>query len=209
MKTKRTQLGRIPSRGAHDKASIYEAIDAGYLCHVGFVDGGHPFVIPTAYGRQGDFLLLHGSVKSRLMQLLAAGGDCCVTITHLDALVLARSTFHHSMNYRSVMVLGKGELVADEADKMEALKVITNNILPGRWSETRLPNPGEMKATTVVRIPLKEASLKTRTGPPKDDQPDYELDIWAGLLPLQSGYLPPEADPDLKDGVELPGSLGG
>ena len=210
LKTNRTKLGRIPSRGSHDRAVINEILDSGYLCHVGVVDDGLPVVIPTAYGREGDWLYLHGSVKSRLLMLLAEGADCCITVTHLDALVLARSVFHHSMNYRSVVVFGKGELVTEENAKMHALEVITDNILAGRWTESRLPNAGEMKATTVVRIPITEASAKVRTGPPGDDRKDMELDIWAGLLPVREERLAPIPSPDLKEGLEeLPGSVKG
>lgn len=208
LKTDRTRLSRLPSRGSHDRAVINEILDAGFLCHVAVQDRGAPIVIPTAYGRQGEFLYLHGSVKSRLLQLLAEGADCCLTVTHLDALVLARSTFHHSMNYRSVVVIGKGELVEDPDEKMEALELITEAILPGRWQESRLPNPGEMKATTVVRIPITEASAKVRTGPPGDDPLDMDLDIWAGLLPVRVERLRPIPSPDLKEGLdELPKSV--
>lgn len=207
MKTERTKLGRIPSRGSYDKEAIFEALDAGYLCHVGFVDKEHPFVIPTAYGRDDQFLYLHGSIKSRMLKLLSQGIPCCVTITHMDALVLARSVFNHSMNYRSVVILGTCEEVSDYEEKMKALEVITENILPGRWDEARLPNDGEMKATAVVRIPLTEASLKVRTGPPGDDRPDYDLDIWAGLLPTRKGYEAPVPDPVLREGIPTPPSV--
>lgn len=209
MKTERTKLGRIPSRGNHEPEAIFEVLGAGYICHVGFVDNGHPFVIPTAYGRDNEYLYLHGSIKSRMLDVLTQGNSCCITATHLDALVLARSVFHHSMNYRSVVILGTCEEVTEEVEKMRALEVITENILQGRWQEARLPNDGEMKATRVVRIPLKEASLKTRSGPPKDERADYDLDIWAGLLPLKQGYQPPVSDPDLREGIPLPPSVDG
>ena len=207
MKTDRTKLGRIPSRGSHDQETIYQTLDANYICHVGFNDQEQPFVIPTAYGREGDYLYLHGSIKSRMLDVLSQGAPCCITVTQLDALVLARSVFHHSMNYHSVVILGTCEEVTDPEEKMRGLEVITENILAGRWQEARLPNDGEMKATRVVRIHLEEASLKARTGPPKDDRPDYELDIWAGLLPLRKGYEAPITDPDLKEGVELAESV--
>lgn len=210
LKSKRTKLGRIPSRGSHDRAVINEILDAGFLCHVAVVDQGTPVVIPTAYGREGDFIYLHGSVKSRLLRLLADGANCCVTVTHLDALVLARSVFHHSMNYRSVVVFAQGELVDEENEKMHALEVITDNILAGRWAESRLPNEGEMKATTVIKIPIVEASAKVRTGPPGDDQKDMELDIWAGLLPVSENRHAAIPAPDLKEGLdELPPSVKG
>lgn len=207
MKTERTKLGRIPSRGSHDPQAIFETLDDGYICHVAFVDQGQPFVIPTAYGRDHEYLYLHGSIKSRMLELLAAGQPCCITVTHLDALVLARSVFHHSMNYRSVVILGTCEDVTDHDEKMKGLEVITENILTGRWKEARLPNEGEMKATRVVKIALKEASLKVRDTPPKDDRPDYDLDIWAGLLPLKKGYENPVADPDLKPGIPMSPSV--
>ena len=207
MKTDRTKLGRIPSRGNHDPEAIYQTLDNNFVCHVGFVDRGQPFVIPTAYGRDGKTLYLHGSIKSRMLEVLASGEPCCITVTQLDALVLARSVFHHSMNYHSVVVLGSCEDVADPEEKMRGLEVITENILTGRWQEARLPNDGEMKATRVVKISLEEASLKVRNGPAKDDRPDYDLDIWAGLLPLKKGYEAPITDEQLKEGVGLANSV--
>ena len=173
-----------------------------YVCHVGFVDRGQPFVIPSAYGRDRKNLYLHGSIKSRMLEVLASGEPCCITITQLDVLVLTRSVFRHS-----VVVLGSCEDVTDHEEKMRGLEVISENILTGRWQEARLPNEGEMKATRVVKISLEEASLKVRTGPVKDDRPDYDLDIWAGLLPLRKGYEAPITDEQLKDGVELAGSV--
>lgn len=207
LKTPRTSLKRVPSRGLHERTEIYDILDAGYLCHVGFVDHGTPFVIPTAYGRTGDIIYLHGSVKSRLMEVMSKGGEVCITVTHLDALVLARSVFHHSMNYRSVVLLGKGREVTEEKEKMEGLRVVTEQIIPGRWDEARLPNAGEMKATRVMAFPIAEGSAKVRSGPPGDDPMDMDLDIWAGLLPLNSGYGEAIPDPQLKAGPEVPGSV--
>lgn len=207
MKTARTKLGRLPSRGYHDPETIYEILDSGFLCHVGYVNDGQPIVIPTSYGRKGDMLYLHGSVKSQLIRAINAGQPVCVTVTHLDALVLARSTFHHSMNYRSVVILGTGVEIAGDDEKNAALEVITDNILQGRWAESRQPNANELKATGVVGIPITEASAKIRTGPPGDDKPDYALDIWAGLLPMQTTYGAPIPDPLLKEGIDVAGSV--
>ena len=187
MKTDRTKLGRIPSRGNHDPEAIYQTLDNNFVCHVGFVDRGQPFVIPTAYGRDGKNLYLHGSIKSRMLEVLASGEPCCINITQLDALVLARSVFHHSMNYHSVVVLGSCEDVTDHEEKMRGLEVITENILTGRWQEVRLPNEGEMKATRVVKISLEEASLKVRSGPVKDDRPDYDLEHLGRLVAPEKG----------------------
>lgn len=207
MKTKRTELKRSPSRGSYTPEAIFEVLQKGFLCHVGFVDRTCPFVIPTAYGFDEKYLYLHGSSRSRMLEIIGSGGDCCITITHLDALVVARSVFHHSMNFESLVILGKGELVTGETEQMRVLELITENILPGRWAESRLPNKGEMKATSVVRIPIKEASLKVRTGPPKDDRADYDLDIWAGLLPYGEERLVPQVDPELKESMDFPASV--
>lgn len=205
-KNKRNTVKRIPKRGHYDKDTIYPILDDAFMCHVGFCVDGQPFVIPTAFGRKEDTILLHGSSKSRMMLALAAGASACITVTHLDALVLARSTFHHSMNYRSAVVFGKGRALEGE-EKMEALAIITDNILEGRWDESRQPNAIEMKATTVIAIDIEQASAKVRTGPPGDEQADYELPIWAGVLPLKQGYEAPIDDPLLGEGIPVSGSV--
>jgi nitroimidazol reductase NimA-like FMN-containing flavoprotein (pyridoxamine 5'-phosphate oxidase superfamily) len=205
--TERTTLKRLPKRGSYDREVVHGILDEAFLCHVGFVVDGQPFVIPTGYGRDGDDLFIHGSAASRMLRSLDGGIDVCVTVTLLDGLVLARSAFHHSMNYRSVVILGKASIVTDEEEKMRALLTISENIIRGRWDEVRTPTPGEMKATTVMRIPLVEVSAKIRTGPPIDDEEDYELDVWAGVLPLHIVPGEPVADARLKVGVEPSASI--
>ena len=182
--TERTRVRRLPDRGAYDRDTILAILDSGYVCHVAIVDGGHPVVIPTAYARVGDDIILHGSSKSRLMTVLGAGGEACVTVTHVDGFVMARSAFHHSINYRSVVVFGCGEAVASEADKAAALEAFMERLHPGRWREVRPPTPQELKATAVVRIPIAEASAKLRSGGPLDDPEDMALEVWAGVVPL-------------------------
>ncbi len=207
MKTERTSLNRLPYRGAHDRESIDGILDANFLCHVAVVVNGKPRCIPTAYGRKGDYLYLHGSVKSPLMQTLASGAEACVTVTQLDGIVLARSLFHSSMNYQSVVVFGKGEEVVDHDDKMEALQAVTESIWKGRWKEARVPTEGEMKATTVIKIALTEGSAKIRTGGAVDNKEDYELPIWAGVIPVQMTYGEPEPDDRLDPTTPLPPSV--
>jgi nitroimidazol reductase NimA-like FMN-containing flavoprotein (pyridoxamine 5'-phosphate oxidase superfamily) len=193
--TERTRLGRIPDRGRHDRETVYQILDEGFICHVGFANDGQPFVIPTGYGRIGDHLYIHGSAASRMLRNLQKGIQVCVTVTLLDGLVLARSAFHHSMNYRSVVVLGKATLVDDPQEKLTALRAISENIVRGRWNEVREPSEQELKATSVLKLPIVEASAKVRTGPPKDDEEDYSLPIWAGVLPLRLVAGEPQADP--------------
>ena len=206
-KTDLNKVKRLPKRGHYDQETLYQILDEGFMCHIGFLVEGRPVVIPTAFVRDGNSLLIHGSSKSRMIQTLAAGSPCCVTITHLDALVPARSVFNHSMNYRSAVVFGKGTLIEEPDEKMEGLRLITENILPGRWEEARSPNEKEMKATSVVRIHIETASSKIRTGPPGDDAPDYELPKWAGLLPLHTAYAAPIPDPVLSPGIPVPDSV--
>ena len=194
-KTPLNTVKRIPARGRYDKETVFEILDAARVGHVGFVVEGRPFVIPTLYGRKDDILYLHGATTSRMLQQLEQGIPVCLTVTHEDGLVLARSVFHHSMNYRSAMVFGTARIVAGE-DKMEALRVITERMLPGRWDEARLPNAKELKATTVLALEIETASAKVRSGPPKDDAEDYGLPVWAGVLPMLRSYGPPETDPD-------------
>ncbi len=192
--TEKTRLGRYPVRGVFDKEQVNAILDEGFLCHVGFVADGQPYVIPTGYGRAGDRIYVHGSAASRMLRTLDSGVDVCVTVTLLDGLVLARSGFHHSMNYRSVVVLGKARLVTDPQEKLEALRSITNHIAPGRWEQVRPPTEQELKATSVLALELKEVSAKMRKGPPIDDEEDYALPVWAGVVPVKMQFGEPQRD---------------
>jgi len=185
MPTSRTRVVREPHRGIYDRDALNHILDKAFLCNVGFVADGQPFVIPTSYGRDGNVLYIHGSAASRMLRNLSTGIPVCVTVTLLDGLVLARSIFNHSMNYRSVVILGTGTLVEDPAEKLKALRVLSEHILPNRWDEVRQPNEKELKATSVIRIPIEEFSAKIRTGPPIDDEPDYAFPTWAGVIPLE------------------------
>jgi len=202
--TERTQVRRLPNRGAYDAETIFRILDEGFLCHVGFVADGQPFVIPTGYARSGETLYIHGSAASRMLRTLAGGVQVCVTVTLLDGLVLARSAFHHSMNYRSVVILGRAVQVEEREEKMKALKSFTEQVVRERWNDVRLPTDAELKATTVLALPLSEASAKIRTGPPKDDEEDYQLPIWAGVVPLAIVAGAPVPDPRLNPGLEPP-----
>ena len=202
--TTRTTLKRRPQRGAFDRPTVHAILDATFLCHVGFVVEGQPFVIPTSYGRDGDTLFIHGAAASRMLRELSTGIPVAVTVTLLDGLVLARSAFHHSLNYRSVVMLGTASLVEEPAEKMHALEVITEQIVPGRWAEVRRPDEQELKATTVLRLPIEEVSAKIRTGPPIDDDEDMKLPIWAGVLPLTVAPGSPIPAPQLAEGLPLP-----
>ena len=185
MPTARTRVIREPERAVYDREAVYRILDEGFLCHVGFTVDGQPFVIPTSYGRVGSDLYIHGSAASRMLRQMKDGVSVCVTVTLLDGLVLARSIFNHSMNYRSVVILGKATLVDDPKEKIEALFALSEHILPGRWVEARQPNERELKATSVLRVPIEEFSAKVRVGPPIDDEPDYAFPTWAGVLPLE------------------------
>jgi len=202
--TDRTRVRRLPSRGVYDRAAINAILDEALVCHVGFVDDGQPFVVPMLHARVGDRLYIHGSVASRAFRRLAEGVPACVTVTLLDGLVLARSVFHHSLNYRSVMVFGAGEEVVDREEKLRILTALVEHVVPGRWHDARPPTEKELNATAVVGFALDECSAKVRTGPPKDDEEDYTLPVWAGVIPyaLQAGT--PQPDPDLSPGIALP-----
>ncbi len=202
--TERTKVKRLPKRGNFDRETIYSILDEGFVCHVGFTAHGQTFVIPTGYARRGDTLLIHGSAASRMMRNLAGGIDVCVTVTLIDGLVLARSAFHHSVNYRSVVIFGKAKLVEDEHEKLEALYAFTEHIVPNRWNDIREPTELELKATTVLALPLEEASAKIRTGGPVDDAEDYELDIWAGVIPLNIEAGKPINDEKLSKEIAVP-----
>src|ERR1700737_3649537 len=202
--TKRSELRRIPGRGSHDWETIHHILDAGFLASVGFCVDGQPFVIPTLYGRDGEKLLLHGSAASRMLRQLETGPPTCVTVTLVDGLVLARSAFDHSMNYRSVVAFGSARKIADPVQKIKSLRVISEHIIAGRWADIREPSEKELKATTVLEFSLEEASSKVRTGPPLDDESDYGLPVWAGVLPLEMKPRPPIPDDKLIKGVTLP-----
>lgn len=202
--TARTTLRRLPKRGSFERETVYRVLDEGFVCHVGFVVEGQPFVIPTAYGRKGDVLYLHGARASRMQKALASGREVCVTVTLVDGLVLARSAFHHSINYRSVVVFGRPRVVESEEEKNAALEAFTEHVMPGRWADVRWPTSQELAATTVLAIQLSEASAKVRTGPPIDDEEDYALPVWAGVLPLGVEPGAPEADPRLPAETPLP-----
>lgn len=205
--TARTTLRRLPHRGSFDRGVIEAILDEGLICHIGFVAGGQPFVIPTTYARQGDRLVIHGSSASRMLRTLSGGVPLCATVTLLDGLVLARSAFHHSMNYRSVVVLGTAVELTEPAEKGAALTAIVEHVLRGRAAQVRAPTALELKATAVLSLPIDEASAKVRTGPPLDDEDDYTLPCWAGVLPLSLTPGPPVPDPRLPLDVPVPANV--
>jgi nitroimidazol reductase NimA-like FMN-containing flavoprotein (pyridoxamine 5'-phosphate oxidase superfamily) len=202
--TERTTVRRKRERGSYDVETIHAILDEGMVCHVGFAVDGHPWVIPTAYARIGDYVYLHGATANNALRTLAEGGSACVTVTLIDGLVLARSTFHHSVNYRSVVLFGVAERVEDEREKATALDAFVEHLVPGRTSEARVPTPSELRSTLVVRIPIDEASAKVRTGGPIDDEPDMDLPVWAGVIPLATTAGAPIADDDLPPDVAVP-----
>jgi uncharacterized protein len=192
--TPRTAVHRLKKRAAYDKPTVHAILDEGFVCHVGFVVETQPYVIPTVYARDDECLYLHGAMASRMLRSLAEGLDVCVTVTLVDGLVLARSAFNHSINYRSVVALGKARLVDEHHEKMHALQVITDHVVPRRWQQARGPNELELKQTSVLALPLLEVSAKVRSGPPVDDDEDYALPVWAGVLPLETRMAHPIAD---------------
>ena len=202
--TARTQVVREPQRAVYDRAVAYQILDEGFVCHVGFVLDGQPFVIPTGCGRDGNTLYLHGSAASRMLRNLENGVPVCVTVTLLDGLVLARSIFNHSMNYRSVVVLGTAFPVEDREEKLKALRALSEHILPGRWGEVRAPSEQELRATLVMRLPIEEFSAKVREGPPIDDEADYSFPTWAGVIPLSMVAGAPVDDPKLIKDTPIP-----
>jgi nitroimidazol reductase NimA-like FMN-containing flavoprotein (pyridoxamine 5'-phosphate oxidase superfamily) len=202
--TARTRLRRLPERGSHDPETVHAILDAAFLAHVGFCVNGQPFVIPTLYGRAGDKLYLHGSAASRMLRELETGVAACVNVTLVDGLVLARSAFHHSMNYRSVVALGTARKIDEAEKKTQALRVIAEHLVAGRWNDVRAPTAKELKATAVLEFSIEEASAKIRTGPPKDEDEDYALPVWAGILPLEVEAKAPVPDPLLAGGVPVP-----
>jgi nitroimidazol reductase NimA-like FMN-containing flavoprotein (pyridoxamine 5'-phosphate oxidase superfamily) len=205
--TERTQVKRLPKRGKYDKETVFQILDAGFVCHAGFSVDGQPYVIPTNYGRSDKTLYLHGSAASRMLRTLSEGVPVCVTVTHVDGLVLARSAFHHSVNYRSVVILGTARLVTDPAEKMEALRIFTDHVMKGRWDDVRQPTEQELKATTVLALPLEEVSAKVRAGGPVDDENDYNLPTWAGVLPLETTVKSPVPDARLDKNIPVPAYL--
>jgi len=202
--TSRTNLKRLPKRGHFDRDTVYAILDEGFICHIGFVVDGQPFVIPTGYARVDDNLFVHGSQASRMLRTLANGIDACVAVTLVDGLVLARSAFHHSINYRSVVVFGRATLVEDRKEKDSALFAFSEQVIRGRWNDVREPTESELKQTTVLRLPLTEASAKVRTGPPIDDEEDYSMSTWAGVIPLRLVAGEPIADPRLPPEIDVP-----
>jgi len=205
MPTSRTRVVREAERGVYDRETVYRILDEGFLCHVGFVADGQPFVIPTSYGRKGAILYIHGSAASRMLRQASGGTPVCITVTLLDGLVLARSVFNHSMNYRSVVILGKAALVENPEEKLAALRALSEHILPGRWDDARQPNERELKATSVLRVPIEEFSAKVRTGPPIDDAEDYSFPTWAGVIPLEMKAGAPIPDPRVDPARAVPG----
>jgi uncharacterized protein len=196
---------RLPERGVYDRAAIDAILDEALVCHLGFVHDGQPYVAPTLFARVGDEVFVHGSAASRMLRGLRGGLDACLTVTLLDGIVLARSIFHHSVNYRSVVVLGRATEVEGRDEKLHALEAFSERLLPGRWTVVRPPNALEVKATTILRLPLDEASAKVRTGPPTDEEADYALPVWAGVIPVALTAGDPVPDAGLPPGVEPPG----
>jgi nitroimidazol reductase NimA-like FMN-containing flavoprotein (pyridoxamine 5'-phosphate oxidase superfamily) len=202
--SERTKVKRLPDRGAYAREAIDTILDEGLVCHLGFVQDRQPYVIPTLFARVGDEVYVHGSAASRMLRGLRVGLDACLTVTLVDGLVLARSIFHHSVNYRSVVVLGRAVEVTDPDEKVRALEAFTARILPGRWADVRPPSRQELKATSILKLPLDEASAKIRTGPPKDEEADYALPVWAGVIPVALTAGEPVPDDGLAPGLEPP-----
>ncbi len=205
--TEKNRVRRVPARGVYDKAMVYAIVDQALIGHVGFVEAAEPVVIPTLIARQDDWILLHGAAKSRLMRHAVSGGDVCVAVTHVDGIVLARSIFHHSINYRSAVLFGRGEIVEEREAKLEALEQFSEGILPGRWDDARKPNEVELKATMVARVKIDLASAKVRTGPPGDEEEDHALPVWAGVIPLRQQIGAPIADEQLPADLAIPGYI--
>ncbi len=206
--TERTAMKRGAARGHYDRETVYAILDEGLVAHIGFEDNGQVFVLPRSYGRMGDRIILHGSHQARLTKIARRGGSICVTVTLLDGLVVSKSIMHHSMNYRSVVVLGVPEEITDEAQKADALRTLVEHVIPGRFPEGRAPDANEIKATAVLALPLTEASAKIRTGPPAEPESDRALDFWSGVIPLRLTPLRPEPSGDVLADAPLPDSVG-
>ena len=203
----RSKVNRHRERGSYDKETIYKIIDGAYYCHVSFVVNEQPFIIPTIHARINDHIILHGAIASRLLKHVQAGNRICIAITHLDGLVLARSVFHHSMNYRSLVLFGNGRLIIDKKEKLKAVRAITDHLIPGRWDDARQPNQKELDSTTFVSIKIDNASAKIRIGPPVDDEEDYQLPVWAGEIPITLMKNSPVSDSKLTEKIKLPDYL--
>jgi nitroimidazol reductase NimA-like FMN-containing flavoprotein (pyridoxamine 5'-phosphate oxidase superfamily) len=207
VKTPRTKLRRVPARGSHDRETIDAILDEALVCHLGFVHDGRPAVIPTLHARVGDEVFIHGSAASRMIRALAGGIEACLTVTLVDGLVLARSAFHHSINYRSVVLYGTATRCTEPEEKERALEAFTEKLVPGRWADVRWPNRKELKATAALALPIREGSAKVRTGPPIDDEEDYALEAWAGVVPIRTQRLDPIPDPELRPDIDTPGHV--
>jgi uncharacterized protein len=194
MPTPRTRVVREPERGVYDRDTLNRILDEAFLCHIGFAVDGQPYVIPTSYGRDGNVLYVHGSAASRMLRNLSKGIPVCITVTIFDGFVLARSVFNHSMNYRSAVILGTATLVEDPAEKLKSLRLLSEHILPHRWDDVRQPSEKELKATSALRVPIEEYSAKIRTGPPIDDEEDYAVPTWAGVIPSDIAFGAPIRD---------------
>ena len=207
--TDRTRVRRLRDRGCYDREAVYKILDEGLICHVGYAEGDSPRVIPTGYVRMGDNLYLHGSTANHMLRMAIRGSELCVTVTLLDGLVLARSAMHHSMNYRSVVIFGRARAVDDPEEKLMSLEAFVEHVVPGRWTDVRQPSAAELKVTEVIALPLTEASAKIRTGPPIDDEQDYALDVWAGVIPLELEAMAPLPDARLNPSIKVPGYANG
>lgn len=205
--SERARVKRLPKRARYDRDTIRAILDAGFICHVGYAIDGDPYVTPTAYWREGDHVYWHGSAASRMLRHLEGGAPCCLTVTHVDALVLARSGFHHSINYRSVMIFGRAHKVEGTEAKLARMEAFVERMFPGRWPTLRSPNAQEVKATTILGMAIDEASAKIRSGPPVDEEEDYALAVWAGIVPLTQAAGAPQDDGRLAQGAALPETL--
>jgi nitroimidazol reductase NimA-like FMN-containing flavoprotein (pyridoxamine 5'-phosphate oxidase superfamily) len=203
-KTPRNRVKRLPERAAYDKETIYKILDDALICHVGIAVDNQPFVIPTIHARRGDALLLHGATTSRLFNHIQAGNPICVATTLLDGLVVARGIFHNSMNYRSVVLFGVGHVIDDPDEKYHALHALTERVMPGRWDDARRPNKKELRATTIIELPIESATAKMRAGGPKDDAEDYEREWWAGVIPMAQKFFAPVPDEKLQKEIPVP-----
>ncbi len=203
----RTTINRAPKRGFYDKKTIYKILDNNFICQIAFEHNGYPVIIPTIYGRCNDFIYIHGATVSRMLVTLEKGLPISVNVTQTDGIVLARSAFHHSLNYQSVTIFARAILVTDEKERNDALKIISDQIIPNRWEEAREPNSKELKATKIIKISIAEVSAKIRTGPPIDDKSDYDLPVWAGIVPIITTYGEPISDPKLKEKIAIPNSV--
>lgn len=206
-KSDKTKILRAPKRGFYDKKTIHRILDNNFVCQIAFVHNGYPVIIPTIYGRCDSHIYIHGATVSRMLVELEKGLPISVNVTQTDGIVLARSAFHHSLNYQSVTIFANAILVTDEEERIKALKIVSDQIIPNRWEEVRQPNSKELKATKIIKIPISEASAKIRTGPPVDDKPDYDLPIWAGVVPVVSTFGDPISDPKLKEHLEISNSV--